>query len=217
MVLPFYKKLLSYFIPVQLQTLSGDKHPRLKVQLYMNHIMLSTPDAIYSFGTLYSPFRITFAAIKDSLPNVKQFLLLGTGMGSALQILQKEYQCYPKSILVDHDATILSLSMQYMNLNSRQNVQWLNSDARLYIETCDEYFDLIGVDIFVDMDIPYYYRTEDFYRSCRMKLNEKGICIFNTIPINPGEAEETHQKLRRVFSKVDAMTQNRNVFYLCMH
>jgi phosphoglucosamine mutase len=50
--------------------------------------MLSCADAIYSQGTSYEPFRLPLKKIKKEISLLNSFLLLGTGLGSALQILQ---------------------------------------------------------------------------------------------------------------------------------
>ena len=163
------KKVLSYLYPVSIIEFSNEKHRKLILQLFCNQFMLSTQDAVYSFGTFYTPFRKSFALIKDDIQNCQRFLLLGTGLGSALKILQKKYQVYPDSVLVDNDKDILELSMKFMNLNERKNVSWIYNDAVTYLKSNMQVFDLIGVDLFRGTLLSNDFKQTSFFELCKTR------------------------------------------------
>lgn len=217
MEVSFSTKLKSFFYPVTLKIVSNDRHQRLSLQLYCNQFMLSTHDAVYSFGTFYTPFRKTFSLIKKEIAHCKSFLLLGTGLGSALKILQQKHHLYPDSVLVDNDNDILDLSINYMNLNSKNNVSWKYTDALNYLQTTTQTFDLIGVDVFRDTFIPKDYKQLYFFELCKKTLNTGGYCIFNMILNSSNEKLIIAERLRIVFSTVKEITFKMNTFYICSY
>ena len=210
-------KLKSFLYPVTIKTVSNDRHQRLSLQLYCNQFMLSTHDAVYSFGTFYTPFRKTFSYIKKEITQCKSFLLLGTGLGSALKILQEKYQLYPDAVLVDNDNDILDLSIKYMNLNNKNNVTWKYTDALNYLQTTTQTFDLIGVDVFRDTLIPKDFKQLYFFELCKKALNPGGYCIFNMILNSSNEKMIIIERLRLAFSNVKEISFKMNTFYVCRY
>lgn len=215
MHIPFYKKLLSYLLPITLESTIGKSMTVLTLQLYRNQFMLITPRAIYSYGTRYNPFKKSFAAIKDRLPEFNRFLLLGTGLGSALNILQQTYHCFPSSTLVDYDEDIIAYSIKYMNLNSKQNVVWKCDDAFKFLQSSDEKFDLIGVDIFRDLVQPEFSLSSEFFQLCSTHLSAGGICIFNMILGDDNRIVELEKKLMPHFAKVNFILDRMNTYFIC--
>lgn len=209
------KKILSFFYPITIQKMAGTKHRKLILQLFCNQWLLSTDEAVYSYGSFYTPFRKSFRTIKNKLKNVKSFLLLGTGLGSALKILQSKYDVYPEAVLVDNDKTIIELSMRYMELNTKNNVRWEYDDAQHYIQTTTKTFDLIGVDVFKDMFIPTAFKQESFFALCRSRLNPGGYCIFNMIFPSTNEKEIVTERMRRHFSQVSEISFRINTLFVC--
>ncbi|MCC7028876.1 MAG: hypothetical protein IT257_01125 [Chitinophagaceae bacterium] len=209
------KKILSYLYPQTLKEISNTRHPQLKLQLFCNQLMLSTHEAVYSFGTFYTPFRKSFKSIKKELIHCRRFLLLGTGLGSALQILQRKHHIFPESVLVDNDQDILNLSMEYMQLNSKKNVTWLLSDAGVYMQQNIGTFDLIGVDIFRDTMIPKDFKQASFFELCKNKLNPGGHCIFNMILNSRNEQMIIRERLQQHFTSIHEIQFKVNTFYVC--
>ncbi len=187
----------------------------LLVQLYFNQFMLVTPRAIYSFGTRYAPFRKPFIRIKDELQRVNHFLLLGTGLGSALKILQDTYHVFPAATLIDNDLDVLRFSTKYMHLNKAQNVEWICKDAIEYLTVSSKKYDLIGVDIFRDLVQPEFTTTGAFFTLCARALNPKGICLFNMILHDDNEIVDVERKLKRHFSKVTFIIDKVNTYFIC--
>lgn len=213
----FSKKILSFFYPITIKKVVNNKNQNIFLQLYRNQWMLSTNDAIYSFGTFYTPFRQSFKKIKKEIASIDSFLLLGTGLGSALKILQTKYHIFPKSTLVDNDKNIIDLSVDYMNLNSKKNVEWVCSDAISFLENNNKKFDLIGIDVFYGMLMPKDYKQEIFFKICSESLNKNGYCIFNMILNSSNEKMIIAQRLASVFSSVLEINFKQNTFFICKY
>lgn len=187
----------------------------LIVQLYLGEILLLTPDAIYSYGNRYRPFSHSFARISDKLPSVQTFLLLGTGLGSALHILQQRYHCYPETTMVDYDDDVLKLSMKYGNLNTKQNVRWRCSDATQFLQQNSDKFDLIGVDLFRELVLPDFVTQTSFLMLCKNALSENGICMFNLIFNDDNEIITMEATLNTIFSSVQFIPDKVNTYFIC--
>lgn len=213
--IPRYKRLLSYLIPITIEKTIGQHMTILLVQLYCGELLLLTPDAIYSYGLKYRPFRNTFSMIREELSSVKRFLLLGTGLGSALTLLQTKYRCFPESTLVDYDEDVLKLSIKYGNLNALHNVSWVCSDATQFLQTNNKQFDLVGVDLFRELVLPEFVTGDDFIALCRRALSEKGICIFNLIFKDDNEIVATEKKLKNQFTSVRFLPDKVNTYFIC--
>ncbi len=215
MNIPFYKKMLSFIVPVNIEETIGNNMTVLMMQLYCNQYVLGTPRAIYSFGKRYSPFRKTFSGIKSELKNVNSFLLIGTGLGSALKILQDQYAVFPNTILVDNDEDVLAFSIKYMNLNTHRNVEWKCSDAVQYLTMNKQKFDLIGIDIFNDLVQPNFVTTDSFLALCSQTLQANGICIFNMILENDNKIVEIETQLKQHFIQVKFIIDKVNTYFIC--
>lgn len=207
--------MVSYIFPIQLKSISSEHHSKLSLQLYQNQLMLSTSNAIYSYGNKYAPFVKSLKFLKNDLSKVKSFLLLGTGLGSALHILQDKYDCFPNSVLVDSDFQILNLSKEYMNLNSIGNVNWVHQDAYTFLKSTTSKFDLIGIDVFKDLIVPSSVVKEDFIRLCHQHLNRDGNCIFNFVFSNTDEANNMEEIIAFNFKQIKTISYKRNTFYIC--
>ncbi len=215
MQIPFYKKILSFFIPVTLEKTIGNNMTVLLVQLYVNQCMLVTPRAIYSYGTRYNPFRKPFAGMQHELKKVNSFLLLGTGLGSALSILQKKYALFPEATLVDNDEDVLNFSQKYMDLNSRANVEWICQDAVAYLNSTSRKFDLMGVDIFKDLVQPNFVTTTSFFAHCAAALQPNGTCIFNMILEDDNKIIDIQKALSEHFAEVTFILDKVNTYFIC--
>ncbi len=59
----FWKRLLSYFTDIQVESVSSDWNPHLQVLLSRGRYQLCTSGAIYSYEDLYANFYLTFAVL----------------------------------------------------------------------------------------------------------------------------------------------------------
>jgi SAM-dependent methyltransferase len=189
-----------------------DGAQRLQLDLYHNEYMLSTPQAIYSWGLHYKPFLIPFKKIQNELPQVTDFLLLGTGLGSALAILQKKYNVYPNTVLVDNSQAILDLSQHYMALNKQHNVQWVCNDAIAYLQEQNKLFSLIGIDIFTDMHVENQFKQEAFFTLIASHLKPGGIAVFNHVFASRNDRDIVLKRMQLVFSEISPINKGINTF-----
>lgn len=176
MEVSLFQRFLSYFYPLKIEDKSNDLHQNLSLQIYQNQWQLEYGKALYSKGDSYRPFDFAFRKLKEELPAKKKFLLLGSGLGSALYILQKHYKLFPDAVLVDHDPDILNWSRELFSLDQRKNVRFRCQDIFEYLEMDQVLFDLIGIDVFHEMKIPERILHPEFWDRIR-HISEKNTCI----------------------------------------
>jgi len=212
---PWYKTLGSYLFPITLLKPSSVIHKKLKIQYFRGQIQLESDTALYSDGDRYAPFRLGFNYLykKKELQNIKKFLLLGAGLGSALHRLQRIYQLYPSTYLVEYDEAILALSKQFLLPSQKKNVHFICTDARKYTRESKDKFDLIGIDLFEQLrNSPIIYEVS-FWLDVKKLLSANGHVIVNTIFIKKIDRTSFEKLLSKAFT-FERIVRNPNYIYI---
>ena len=95
-------------LPVLIRRSAGSVNSRLLLYLYRNQFQLATSDVYYSDGTRYEPVVAVINALKPVMPGIKKVLVLGTGLGSIVDIVHAQ-KFFPKFTLVEIDKVILRM------------------------------------------------------------------------------------------------------------
>lgn len=197
--LPFYKKLLSYLVPVLVRKTTTAENPLLELYAYRGRHQLATFDAVYSDGQQYTPLNIGYKQISTHLPKVKNVLVLGTGLGSAVQIMAKMGYA-PDFTLIEYDNTILNWAMELMP-KYNGNIKPVCADAKQYMAANMQTYDLVIIDIFNSRVVPPFVTSQEFLTQCRNSINHGGHLIMNYIVQQNEEWHPIDAILRSVFSK----------------
>lgn len=180
MKLSFAQKTLSYLYPVKIRKSAGEVNPLLELFLYKGQWQLATEDAIYSDGDRYRPLRLAFGKLKQYLPHIKNVLVLGTGLGSAVSIMDK-MNIHPKIDLVEIDATILNWAKELLPEASLPRLEFICADANHFIRQNKKKYDLLIVDIFMSREVPDFVTEKEFLACCKSALAANGILVLNYI------------------------------------
>ncbi len=109
---------------------------------------------------------------KDEL----RVLVLGMGTGTfATQCLEYFDNVTVKGVEIDDKIT--DLASEYFNLPD--SVEVVTYDGRAYLGASDEKFDLIMVDAYQDITIPFQMSTVEFFTMVREHLTEDGVMVVN--------------------------------------
>lgn len=208
----FFQKILSRFYPVTIERLSSNIHPELLLQFFKNEWLLETGTALYSKGLSYAPFQLAFKHISNEIQSCKTFLLLGTGLGSALYILQDKYNVYPSSTLVDYDEEILNLSQKVLPIN-KENTSFICDDAFDFLKVNESKYDLIGIDVFKDMTNAQQIFYPSFFESLNARCHKSTICIINSIIDTEADEKNLVQEISKYF-KHECLAYRRNKIYI---
>ena len=158
----------------------GGVNAHLFLFLFRNQFQLATEDAIYSDGDRYLPAIAVADHLRTFLPSVKRVLMLGSGIGSMVNVLHsKGYN--PHFTLVEKDKVVLQWAMELFEPEEHTSIEPVCIDALAYMEQNTEKYDLIFVDIFNSREVPDFVTSERFLDLCRYSLMPEGHFAVNYI------------------------------------
>ena len=104
--------------------------------------------------------------------------LLVLGMGTGTYAKQCEYYYHPASIEgVEIDQKITDLAGEYFELP--KSIEVTTYDGRSYLAAVQETYDVIMVDAYQDITIPFQMSSVEFFTLVREHLNENGVMVVN--------------------------------------
>lgn len=213
MKLTIPQKLRSYFYPLTVRRESSALNPVLDLLYYQGRWQLATADALYSDGTHYRPLIAAFNALKPFLPQLKKVLVLGTGLGSAVQILNKQGY-HPAFTLVELDQKVLRLAMELMQEGAAKNITPVCADAKDFLQDDDQIYDLLIVDVFNGRTVPEFVLSAAFLSNCKVRLATGGHLALNYMVNKPGDEYKAKAALEAAFGKVKELSFGINRVYI---
>ncbi len=189
-----FKTILSFFKPRK--NIYNSKYNYLEIKQEKGKQVLNSTDVNYSFGSLHKVFQNTFKHINLNLSDIKNVLILGFGAGSIAHILRYEYNWNGKITGVEIDKEVINLSNKYFKLQQLKNVQIEITDAEYFVNQTTQKFDLIIIDIFLNLEIPIKFDSNLFIKKVYEILNPGGSLIYNRLAISYSEKERTKKLLK---------------------
>lgn len=207
MKLPFWKKWLSYLRPITLETTSSDLNTFLEVQVSNGRLMLCTENAVYSYSDLYDNFRDAFTALHIKTRAIEEVLVLGLGLGSIPEMLEKNFDRSYYYTCIEADEEVIVLADKYVLRDLKSPMDVVYADAADWVWATDERFDMICVDIFVDDSTPSEFRELEFLARCNDLLSESGILIYNCLAFNSTDTQNAQQFYDATFKHAFAQSK----------
>ncbi|MDN3724979.1 fused MFS/spermidine synthase [Aequorivita sp. SDUM287046] len=169
------RKLLSYFWPIT-KRFSSEINGILEVTYNNGKKVLDSTNANYSYGSLQK--ILEFGISKVDMQQLENVLILGMGGGSVIHSLRK--MGFSKHILaVEIDPEIIKLAKSEFNIEEASNLKIVQQDASKYVEGCSDTFQLIIIDIFIDLTVPTKFYEKEFCQNVSKILDNVGVLIFN--------------------------------------
>lgn len=182
------KYFLSFILDVKIETTESILNPFLQVVIRNGRLLLNTYNANYSYGSLQDAFRFVFKKIKIEDKKIKDILVLGFGCGSVAAL----FNGYKNVEItgVEADEKVLALYEKYFIEEITSELILVEAFAEDYVTTITKTYDLIIVDVFIDIEVPSSIKESSFYKPLQNRLNKNGILIFNFIVLNEKEQIE---------------------------
>lgn len=213
---PFFKisplkRLLSYVVPVSIANSSSAQNPFLEFILYRNQWQLATEEALYSDGNRYQPFRLAFKKVKaDKLAKTANCLVLGTGLGSVVEILHDRYNCKANFTLVEYDDKILAWALEHLSAKGIKNLKPQCANAQTFVAANKGKYDLICIDIFNGREVPTVFTEKEFLQNTKRLMAPNGLWIMNYIINDRTEMVEYMRNIKEVFPTVQMLEKDQN-------
>ena len=180
-----------------LEKLHSELNPFLEVSYTNGKYVLNARFANYSFGMLHEMFVNTFKKIKLQHRNIKEALLLGFGAGSVASILTDDYRMNCHITAIEKDRLVIEIGEKYFDAGRYKNLDLHCADAAEFVTNDREQYDLIVVDVFIDLDVPRGLETKDFLLALKSRLNPNGLLLFNKVVYN--------QRLKKQFPELKTL------------
>ena len=213
MKLTLLQKIRSYFYPLFVCREASALNPVLELYYYRGRWQLATADALYSDGVYYQPLITAYKALNKELPKLKRVLVLGTGLGSAVQILaRKSY--HPAFTLVELDEKILRWAIELMPAGINQHLEPICANAETFLDDHPTQYDLIIVDVFEGRFVPAFVLADAFLQKCKHHLTPDGHLVLNYM-VSPAQTEQKAKAaLEAAFGTVSVSGFNLNRVFI---
>lgn len=173
---------LSFLWEQSLEVTSSDYNAYLEVCVVHGRLQLVAEEAIYSFGDYYLNFRKTFEVFDfDRLPARASVLVLGLGLGSIPELIEKHIGLDYAYVAVEIDPAIIELASKYSLPELGSSIEVVQADALAFLQMDERRFDLICVDVFQDATVPAHLDGEDFVTLCHESLLPGGALLYNRL------------------------------------
>ena len=92
-------------------------------------------------------------------------LVLGLGGGSVIETLQNDFNYYGHITALDIDPVIIQLAKDEFNIHENEKLAIICEDALTFMEGNNKLFDLIIVDLYIDIEVPSVFLELPFWKN----------------------------------------------------
>lgn len=185
-------KLLSYLYPIT-KKVKSEINGTLEITWYNGKKHLNSKNANYSYGSLQRILK--FGLEKLDLKNVNSILVLGLGGGSVIETLKTDFNYQNQITAVDIDPQIIAIAKNEFQIETSKKLNIICDDALHYIENTPDTFDLIIIDLFIDLTVPEQFLDLSFWETTLKRKSASGSILFNA-----SLDKELSQKLEHIIS-----------------
>ena len=200
---PGWKRWLSHLFELHIESAPSEHNPHLYVCLAKGRYQLATKSAIYSFSDLYDNYRITFEHLNWSrLPKRCNVLLLGLGLGSVPDMLERKFFKDCSYTGVEIDENVLYLANKYVLHELKSPMSIHCADAYDFVQQNTRRFDIICMDVFIDDQIPQRMMTAKYLKALKSALTSKGVLMYNCLAQSDADIVHTRTFLHEIFLSI---------------
>lgn len=185
-------RLLSYIYPIT-KKVKSKFNGTLEITWHNGKKHLNTKNANYSYGSLQEILK--FGIEKIDLEKMNSILLLGLGGGCVIETLLEEFNYKNKITAVEIDPSIIEIAKNEFNINNNPNLEIICVDALQFILQNSKEYDLIIIDLFIDIEMPEQFLNISFWKGIMKRNTKKGSILFNASLKN-----EKEKKLNEVIN-----------------
>ena len=156
---------------------------------------------------LFLPYSQMMMAALALSPDAHRGLILGHGGASLAKWLAKYWPDLELD-LVEVDPSVVQAAEQYFGYVPPVRHHVFVKDARAFLRTTDQRYDIIWVDVFARQLIPFHVTTQEFFSEVRSHLTADGVLAVNLSSTGDGSDRlRTHavvSTLRSVFPVIES-------------
>lgn len=142
---------------------------------------------IYTDGSRELVFAYTrkMSDVVAAAPHKDRILVLGGGVFTLPEFLASTY---PQSQVdvVEIDPVLKDIAIEHFGYTSPQNIKIITQDARSFVEATKNRYDIILVDVFNELSVPFNTTTQEFTARLSELVQPNGVAAVNMIAsVNP--------------------------------
>lgn len=166
-----------------------------------------------SGGVVTGIWKEVIRKVKRVKPKMGSCLILGLGGGTVVSLINKYWKGID-IVGIDIDPVMVEMGKKYLGL---KDVKTKIADARKYVSKDKQQYDLVIVDLYQGYDYPKEFETEEYLEKLKNLLGKEGLLIINRLYFGEKRpmAMKFGLKLEKVFSKVEYLFPEANLFFLC--
>ena len=134
-------------------------------------------------------------------PAIKRILMIGLGAGSISTYLGRAMPDAQIDV-VELDPGVIAAGSKYFGLEENDRVHFIESDGRVYLNRHNELYDVVLLDAFRELGVPFHLLTKEFYTLVKEHLAPGG-AVASNVAANTKLYVSTVVTLRAVFPTVD--------------
>ncbi len=198
-----FRYYLSYLWDQKLETAKSPYNPYLEVLLSRGRLQLNTKNVTYSYEDLYRTFYNSFAELHIVPNQFKRGLVLGGGLGSIPCMLEEKFDQKAEYDMVEIDEVVIRLAQKHLPTTMLESITFFAEDAYDFVmASTGQRYDLITVDVFLDMDTPNKFRSKRFLQQLNQLLQPNGWLLFNTLTIKKYLKEQGQEFYKTTFQEL---------------
>lgn len=134
-------------------------------------------------------------------PDAKRVLVLGLGAGA---VTKRMWHDYPQMRIdsVEIDPVVVDVAERYFGLPEDPRLRVTVADARRYVQTTKETYDIIIVDAYYADSLPFHLTTTEFFQETKARLAPDGVVAYNVISPVQGAKSDLFRSMYRTASGV---------------
>lgn len=160
-----------------LKTYSSKINDYLEVIQMNNKKLLNTKNTNYSYGGLQEVLERGLDRIP--MENINSVLVLGMGAGCVVDSLRNKYNYREKIIGVELDPVVIDIAKNEFEILEDTQVEIIQDKAENFIAKNTQQFDLIIVDVFIDILVPDVFYSAEFWNNIESRVSDNGFVLFN--------------------------------------
>jgi spermidine synthase len=152
--------------------------------LYLNY--QDGPQTVMPKDSLLVGSYYDYFLLGPLLSGGRRVLFLGAAAGTALKQLVRAYPDV-EVVGVELDPAVIAVARTHFDLAESPRLRLVAEDARWFVETSRDKFDVVAIDLYVTGHVPFYCTTQEFFRAVQARLTDRGIVMMNVLSLQAGE------------------------------
>jgi predicted membrane-bound spermidine synthase len=172
----------SQYYTIQVRQMPSEEDGRPLQQLELDHLVHSYSDTEDPSYLAYHYLRVFNEVIqwKARTYDAARLLFIGGGGYTLPRLTERTWPAAEMDV-VEIDPAVTRVAHRYFGLPRQSSIRSINEDARWFVMRSTGEYDVVLIDAFNDLSVPYHLTTRQFNEQLRDRLAPDGALVANVI------------------------------------